>query len=146
MFYTGIDPGKWGAIAILTSSDVHSISDMPLFDGWYDPTGIKGLLMLGEQIVCIEDHFRFPKVTKGVGIIWGISSTLYNVKRVEMIHPRVWQKFYHIKKADKAISLRIARQLFPDHADWLSRKKDHNRAEALLIANFIRRKYCPTSR
>jgi len=146
VLYTGIDQGKSGAITILTRNDVHSISDMPLFDNWFDPTGIKALLLLGEQIVCIEDHYRFPKVAKGVGIIWGIASTLYNVKRVELIHPRTWQKFYGIKKADKNVSIEIARQLFPDHADWFRRKKDHNRAESALIANWIRRKYCRTSR
>lgn len=48
-----------------------------------------------------------------------------------------------IQRVDtKNMSLNVARQLFPTVASkYLTRKKDHNRAEALLIAEFCRRKF-----
>ena len=39
----------------------------------------------------------------------------------------------------KTRSLEMARKMFPTLHDKLKRKKDHNRAEALLIAEYCRR-------
>ena len=53
--------------------------------------------------------------------------------------PQGWKKFYGLGR-DKGEALRIACELFPQLADHrLTRAKDHNRAEALLIANFAKR-------
>jgi len=38
----------------------------------------------------------------------------------------------------------MARELFPEMKIFLSRKKDHNRAEALLMAELCKRRYYAT--
>jgi hypothetical protein len=43
------------------------------------------------------------------------------------------------KAISKAFSLEFARREFPKAKDFLTRKKDHNRAEALIIAGYCRK-------
>lgn len=147
MFYTGIDPGMHGAIATLNEDgEISQLQDMPLVDNWYDPPRLKELLIFQDSTVGIEEGHRFPKLTKGIGILFGIASTLDCVKHVHMIPSMKWQKFHGIKKADKNLSLEIARKLFPEYLGCLSMKKHHNRAEALLIASYVRSVHCPISK
>ncbi len=70
----------------------------------------------------------------------------------ELVLPQTWQSFYGL--VGKNVELRApgqlpaaiqkARQLYPQLQDQLSRVKDHNRAEALLIGHFALRKLVPT--
>ena len=56
--------------------------------------------------------------------------------------PHNWQKGLVLPSEGpdpKARSLAVARRLFPDQLDKLKRKGDHNRADALLIAEYTRR-------
>lgn len=60
----------------------------------------------------------------------------------DYVTPRKWKKliFDSMPKGDtKEMSRDRARRIFPQMADKLKRKKDHNRAEALLLAEFARR-------
>lgn len=59
----------------------------------------------------------------------------------KIVQPQAWKSFYGLIGQKKGESSHRARVLFPEVADSLTRVKDHNRAEALLIANFVRRKY-----
>jgi hypothetical protein len=51
------------------------------------------------------------------------------------VRPSVWKPKVGVT-SDKQTSLALARALFPMAADQLKRQKDHNRAEALLIAEY----------
>jgi crossover junction endodeoxyribonuclease RuvC len=53
-----------------------------------------------------------------------------------LVRPRAWKKDMGLT-ADKDESLSMARELWPDAP--LARKKDNGRAEALLIAEWLRR-------
>jgi hypothetical protein len=55
-----------------------------------------------------------------------------------LVPPQVWKKRLKID-SDKKVSLALARQLFPNAP--LARVKDGGRAEALLIAEYMRRKH-----
>jgi crossover junction endodeoxyribonuclease RuvC len=60
----------------------------------------------------------------------------------DLVTPHKWQKevFDSASKQDtKAMALDRARRLFPELTGSLRRKKDHNRADALLIAEYCRR-------
>ena len=51
-----------------------------------------------------------------------------------------WKKEFSLVHQDKQASIDMAKKLFP-HIDFLfNRKKDHGRAEALLMAEYMRRK------
>lgn len=52
------------------------------------------------------------------------------------IRPHDWKKVYDLGK-DKEVSRALAIEAFPECAASLSRKKDHGRAEALLILKFF---------
>lgn len=68
------------------------------------------------------------------GIILAVLSVL-KVPFVQVL-PQKWKKFHGLVGCDKDASRTLAIQLYPDMADFLKRKKDHNRAEALLIATY----------
>ena len=142
LHYLGIDGGMTGAMSILLPKpgtfDVFSLIDIPMYKGWYDSASIVRFMNVKPVVVGLEESYRFPKLCKGIGILWACAKLSHNVKDVIMVRPQQWQKFHGIKKADKAVSLRIARDLFPGQRKLLTLKKHHNRAEALLIAEYIR--------
>ena len=53
---------------------------------------------------------------------------------VTIIEPSAWKKFHHLRGGDKESGRQRALQLFPAAHALLARKKDHGRAEAILIA------------
>jgi crossover junction endodeoxyribonuclease RuvC len=141
--YLGIDPGKSGAVALLHSDGVE-IQD------WVDGPTMDGVLknwqmLFGITMAALEHVSAMPKqgVTSmfsfGTNFGWwqgwlecaGISYVL--------VRPQNWQKGMVPKKmsnTDKP-SLTVVRRLFPDVE--LHLQKHHGRADALLIADWLRR-------
>jgi len=146
MIYIGIDPGLHGAIAVLDRrGHVIGLYDIPLEDGTYACRQIYGLMTLhydygNPKVIGIEAVYRFPKISMGFGLLVGVASVIPGATVIK-IPPRRWQKWWGIKKADKNLSRELASKYFPVYADWLARKMDHNRAEALLIAEYTRRNH-----
>ena len=65
------------------------------------------------------------RLVEGIGIGMGLPVKYYT--------PAVWKR--HMKlTGDKDMSRGMAARLWPDRADWLKRKGDHDKAEAALIA------------
>ena len=150
LYVMGIDGGMTGAISILLPKpgtfDVFTLVDMPMSNiskgkKWYDPEAITRLMNVHRVIVGLEESYRFAKLCKGIGILWACAKLAERVEDVVMIRPQQWQKFHGIKKADKDLSMEIARKLFPGQKKLLTLKKHHNRAESLLIADCLRRTY-----
>jgi Holliday junction resolvasome RuvABC endonuclease subunit len=50
-----------------------------------------------------------------------------------LVEPSKWKRAFHLN-SDKEASRQLAIQLFPHAHDRLARKKDHQRAEAMLLA------------
>lgn len=82
---------------------------------------------------------------KGLGIWLGIIAAL-GLPSVH-ITPVVWKKAMLTAGSgqDKGASILHALRLFPNAADYLTRKKDDGRAEALLIAAYLRGKQLATA-
>jgi hypothetical protein len=59
--------------------------------------------------------------------------------KVEVITPQEWKKFYGIGH-DKDKARQVATTLYPESAGFFKRIKDHNRAEACLIAHWLLRR------
>lgn len=55
------------------------------------------------------------------------------------VQPRQWKEHFGLIGCAKEASRLKALQLFPDQSAMLSRKRDQNRAEAMLIADFASR-------
>lgn len=155
MTYIGIDPGLSGAIAIM-GSGLCSAMDVPLFnDGtkrYIDIIGFRNLLLEAAEktgkpncLVCLEKaqpmprdgsmgSFRYGEV---YGILKGVIVSL-EIPLLE-VAPITWKTKMVGKGKGKDASRMAALQLFPQLAERLKLKKDHGRAEAVLLAEYGRR-------
>lgn len=91
----------------------------------------------GESIVTIGNSFRMNGQIEGILISL---AAIYEI-RYEVINPQVWKRAMMPGEArDKNAARLKAIQLFPSVADDLKLVKHHNRAEALLLAEWGRRR------
>ncbi len=146
--YVGIDSGKSGAIALISSEGEVMVMDYPgdvtlaadLLRGWKIEHDIR--------LVALEAVHSLPKqgvkstfsLGRNFGAWEGILAA-FGIPHV-LVSPREWQKGM-VKPSDgpdsKTRSLAVARRLFPD-VD-LGHKKDHGKADALLLAHWARKNY-----
>ena len=145
-FFAGIDPGQGGALAIVSS-------DMQEAFVWDFPGSIEAAGDLLRSVM-LDHHPALTSIEK-VGAMpkQGVTSTftfgqnygawLGALASLQMAHilvtPGKWQKaLLDSSPGDtKERSLSMARRIFP--AVELSRKKDHGRADALLLALYAAR-------
>lgn len=148
MIYVGIDVGlRSGAVAAIDhNSVVVGCADIPSVGDRVNVIALHRMIldMIGTQ----DFHITIEEV--GVMPKQGISSTglfmraagaietvaLLLTKDVLLVRPTKWKKIMKVT-SEKDTSLTLARELFP--AASLKRKKDHGRAEALLLAEYGRR-------
>lgn len=156
--YIGIDPGKTGAMAIIGEDVSPVLTDFAEREkvlkffrldsrdclDWFSATAVveKANAHPGQGVV---STFSFGT---NYGIWLGqleLASVPYDI-----ITPAAWKKeiFDGMKRSGdlKADSLDRARRLFPECGGKLRFKKDHNRAEALLLAEYCRRMHTGTLR
>ena len=133
--FAGIDPGKTGAIAFMDDkgnfSQVHDFSEAS--------AEVKRLAT-DIQFCYLEEVHAMPKqgvvstFTFGENFGWWKGFLTGLGIPFKTIRPQDWQKGLVPKRGgmtDKP-SLDVARQMYPEAP--LPRKKDHNRADAILIA------------
>ncbi len=157
--WIGIDPGVTGAFAAIRGSSC-KFYDMPTIEvatgkkrrNDYDVQGVISILNEASRnaitvTVAIERQQAMPdqgvsstfKTGLGFGILIGVLSALE--LPFELVAPVSWKKALMADMPkDKGASIVKAKQLFPWLAGDLSRKKDHARADALLIAEYARRR------
>ena len=163
----GIDPGLTGAIAALhADGTIAWIEDMPIAEhknaagkqrNKVDSAELFAMLLareVEEIIGCVALEIQQPmrrknkktgveesqgssstgRLMEGYGMIQGVLGSL-KIKPV-FVRPQAWRK-HHLLEPGKDPSLTRARQLWPECL-LLDRKKDHGRADALLIAEWGR--------
>lgn len=145
--FVGIDPGKTGAIAFVHRSKTHSenipyIGDEPdiiLIGRW-----LREFSVGHDPVVALELQQAMPgqgvvsmfTLGKGYGML--LATCHFAGMRVFLPRPAQWKKDMGIPaKSDKEYSRQLAQRLFPG-VD-LHLKKDHGRAEALLLAEWARK-------
>lgn len=150
--FIGIDPGKTGAIAIIDND-----KNCVLLQNWHNISfmtdiilGVKNRKSSSIFQVCIEKvnsygQGRTSAFTFGenYGMYQGILSAL--LIPYTFVTPQKWQKAIFDSKGGKNTkerSLNMARRLYP--LVDLRYKKDHNKADALLIARYARQIYKET--
>lgn len=77
----------------------------------------------------VSGVFRFGRVAGAIDAVVACCGI-----PVTYVAPQVWKKFHGLKGPDKEQSRVRAIQLVPELGESLMRKKDHGRAEAVLIA------------
>ena len=146
--FVGVDPGAssgaWGII------DHHgkywSCGDIPNADGQIKARMFRAELAQAidrqDAAICIEDVHSMPgqgvastfKFGRAVGAINAVADMMFGVWHI--VSPQRWKRAMGVTQ-EKDSSLKLARELWPNAP--LTRKKDHGRAEALLIAEYLRR-------
>jgi Holliday junction resolvasome RuvABC endonuclease subunit len=143
--YIGIDPGKAGALAFLTG-DYHEVVDYP-----GDPAQVVDILrswMLRYEIHLCALEKVGARPGQGVVSMFTFGQNLGAYQGIlaalgipyTMPTPQQWQRNLVDQKAGpdpKTRSLVTARRLFP--MAEISRKRDHGRADALLLAFWAKR-------
>ena len=151
MSSVGVDPGNTGAIALLSGADI-DIWDMPVMktkDGknTLDLYRLAAMIRLINKIslqgdVYIEKVHSMPsqgvsstfKFGYSYGAVCGQVTSTFG--RFIDVTPQKWKKHFNLIGEDKDASRLLALELFPKAANKLKRKKDHGRADALLIAKY----------
>lgn len=142
-----IDPGLTGAVAFYFPANPErvAVDDMPVVNGEVDPHALeRRIKQLGPRVAIIER--QGPQPRDGCRQAFGIGSAYATARTVaalchlpvHLVTPSVWKRHHGIlaaadpKEAGRALALR----LFPASAESFSRKKDHGRSDAALLARF----------
>lgn len=155
MIVYGIDPGVTGAVACLVNGVVHGIEDIPVrFEGSgavrrkLDSAGLASIVrgwrvQVGpdDELAIVERVGSMPgqgvastfSLGHSAGAIEGVLQALGI--RLQLVPPQSWKRALGIGK-DKAKSGAKASLMYPGSAEYWRRVKDHNRAEALLLAHY----------
>ena len=158
MIIFGIDPGISGAISILENKKVIDVFDMPTMiegkknkkqlNGPYLAKIIKGYIqdkkLINEEfVVIVEQVSAMPgqgvtsmfNFGQSYGVIKGICSAL--LLPIYFVRPTKWKKHYNLINTNKDASRTKAIEIYPDISSQLSRKKDLNKADSILIARYF---------
>ena len=69
------------------------------------------------------------------GVIKGVCSAMQ--LPMYFVRPAKWKKYFNLIKTEKEASRTKAIEIFPQISSKLSKKKDNNKADAILIASFF---------
>ena len=144
MIFAAIDPGAvHAAIAVFHDGTPVFVDDLRTANDMVDPTALAYALedMKVQQVV-VENVHAMPKQGVasmfrfgfGCGIIRGVAGALR--LPVTLVTPTMWKSYHGLKGSDKELSRSLAIRKWPEHNRHLSRKKDADRAEALLIGDW----------
>jgi crossover junction endodeoxyribonuclease RuvC len=154
MTFCGIDPGLDGCLAVIEETGQITFWDVPTLESVpgrreYDLPAIVDLLLglpVGDILVGIEKVHAMPKngsiANFSMGVSFGMWTALLTAAETpfEIILPTRWKKLLMADQGKtKDASRQVATRLFPQAAAMLNLKKHHNRADALLIAEYMRR-------
>ena len=149
----GIDPGIAGAIAILDEKKIVDAIDLPtMADGKKNKrqlnsahlsqyissniTNINKTVVVVEQVNAmpgqgVTSMFNFGQT---FGAIKGISATLK--LPIFFVRPSKWKKHFELINSSKDSSRTKAIEMYPSLSGDLSKKKDVNKSDAILIARY----------
>lgn len=149
MICIGCDPGKKGAVCVLSEQGIEVLSPLANTEFFLAIDKAKYLseLKMERIVCCIEKVHAMPKqgsvsmFTFGEGYGWlkGVMNTM-GIPFQE-IPPQTWKKEFGLN-SDKQKSVEVAKQLFPNAKlipDGCKKEQD-GLAEALLMAEYARRK------
>jgi len=154
MIIFGIDPGVSGAISVLENKKVIEIFEMPtMIDGKKNKKQVNGAqvaniikerLNENKEVIIVVEHvnampgqgvtsmFNFGQ---SFGVIKGISSALG--LPIYFVRPTKWKKYFNLINTNKDASRTKVIEIYPEISSKISRKKDSNKADAILIARYF---------
>ena len=155
MLIIGIDPGISGSICFFEDGKILDVLEMPtMTDGKKNKKQVNGAQIYNELStkirgiekqnlrVIIEQVSAMPgqgvtsmfNFGQSFGILKGICSAMQ--LPMYFVRPAKWKKYFGLIKSEKDASRTKAIEMFPYFSSQLSKKKDSNKADAILIASF----------
>jgi crossover junction endodeoxyribonuclease RuvC len=160
MLVIGIDPGISGSICFFQDGRIIDVVEMPtMTEGKKNKKQVNGSQIfneISERIkkldkkdikVIIEQVSAMPgqgvtsmfNFGQSFGILKGICSAMQ--LPMYFVRPTKWKKYFNLINSEKDASRTRAIEIFPYFSGELSRKKDSNKADAILIASFYYETY-----
>ena len=149
----GIDPGLSGAIAILENNKVLNVFDIPVMsEGKKNKRQLNSALLVSllrdnilkneEVVVVVEQVNAMPG--QGVTSMFNFGQTFGAIKGIcaalelpiFFVRPSKWKKYFELINSSKDASRTKAIEMYPKLSSQLSKKKDVNKSDAILIARF----------
>ena len=154
MLIIGIDPGISGSICFFEDGKILEVIEMPVMnEGKKNKKQVNGAQIYnefskkingkGDEIrVVIEQVSAMPgqgvtsmfNFGQSFGILKGICSAMQ--LPMFFVRPAKWKKYFNLINSEKDASRTRAIEIFPYFSTQLSKKKDSNKADAILIASF----------
>ena len=153
----GIDPGLSGGIAILDDNKIKEIFDMPVMsDGKKNKRQLNSALLaqlfkdnikdMEDTVMIVEQVNAMPG--QGVTSMFNFGQTFGAIKGISaalglpifFVRPAKWKKHFELINSSKDASRTKAIEMYPSISEQLSKKKDVNKSDAILIARY----YCET--
>ena len=160
MLIIGIDPGISGSICFLDNGKILDVIEMPIMnEGKKNKKQVNGAQIYNEiskkinsnpetkTRVVIEHVTAMPGqgVTSmfNFGQSFGVLKGICSAMRLPMffVRPARWKRYYNLINSEKDASRTRAIEIFPNFSSQLSKKKDSNKADAILIASFYYETY-----
>ena len=156
MIIIGIDPGLSGSICFFEDGKILDVVEMPtMIEGKKNKKQVNGSQIYNEILkrtsnldksdikVVIEQVSAMPgqgvtsmfNFGQSFGILKGICSAMQ--LPVYFVRPAKWKKYFNLINSEKDASRTRAIEIFPYFSSQLSKKKDSNKADAILISSFF---------
>lgn len=154
MIVFGIDPGVSGALSIYENKKLKEVIDMPtMSEGKKNKKQINAAQLSleikqriegsSETAVVIEHVTAMPgqgvtsmfNFGQSFGVIKGICSAL--TLPIYFVRPVKWKKHFNLIGSSKDASRTKAIELFPSFSNDMTKKKDANKADAILIGRYF---------
>ena len=160
MLIIGIDPGITGSICFFEDGKIIDVVEMPnMAEGKKNKRQVNGaqiyheiskriknlekkdIKAVIEQVAAmpgqgVTSMFNFGQ---SFGVLKGICAAM----QIPMyfVRPAKWKKYFNLINSEKDASRTKAIEIFPHFSAQLSRKKDSNKADAILISSFFYETY-----
>ena len=149
----GIDPGVSGAICILRNGKVTMTCDMPIMvDGTKSKRQVNAAelanILINEKIgeqdkIILESVSAMPgqgvtgmfSFGQSFGVIKGVCAALK--LPLHLVRPVKWKKDFNLLNSEKDASRTKVIEMYPYISSKVSKKKDANKADAILIAKYF---------
>ena len=159
MLIIGIDPGISGSICFFEDGKILEVIEMPVMtEGKKNKKQVNGAQIYNEfskRINKKEDEIRVVieqvSAMPGQGVTsmfnfgqsYGILKGICSAMQLPMffVRPAKWKKYFNLINSQKDASRTKAIEIFPYFSQQLSKKKDSNKADAILISSFYYETY-----
>jgi len=161
MLIIGIDPGVSGSICFFEDGKILDVIEMPTMnEGKKNKKQVNGAQIYNEITKRVNNNFDSNNIRvviehvtampgQGVtsmfnfGQSFGILKGICSAMQIPMffVRPAKWKKYFNLINSEKDASRTRAIEIFPYFSSQLSKKKDSNKADAILIASFYYETY-----